>query len=182
MIPERELLGNLRPEDFDPKFEIVKDEGPFKLIAKQIRLSKPERDLTALAPRSLEITQDFQLKDVYQMRLDPLGTAGFHYHQQKMEIIYPLGELELYFHEIDTGKTIAVIAPERFTNIRFGFLVKHRVAHAIRNPQNLPVFYTVLSNMFEEEAELKKDIIPLKFPLPECQPLPKFLKLDSHDY
>lgn len=173
---ERELI-NSWPEEFDPRLEIVKDYGLFILIAKPIRLNKPERDLTALAPRT-EFDNQFVLRDVYQMRIMPYGTAGFHYHKHKLEIIYPLNYIELHLREVDTGRNIAISVPERVRDTRFGVLVKHNVAHAIHNPTSQESFYTVLSNMLEEDAQKSGDIISFNFSLQKAIPLTKFIEFN----
>jgi len=166
---------NWSPE-FNPREEEIIDLGPCIVIAKPIRLTKPERDLSALAPRSPEIQKIFTLKDNYKERVHPGGQAGSHYHQHKMEIIYPVNDLKLFFRVVKTGETLGIDAPERIGNTCFGFLIKHGVSHTIRNPSQEEFrFYFVLANMFEEDAQEMGDIIEYPFIPPPTQSLQTLL-------
>ena len=173
MIEQRNGLDFKWPREFDPSLEKVFDYGLFYLVAKPIRKNKPERDLSALAPRTPELQNILgPIRDVYKMCVDPGGTAGFHYHDRKIELIYPLGDLFVFFHEITTGKQIGLKIPERVGDTCFGVLVKHGVAHTLRNPSQTDyTFYIVLSNMFEEEAERFHDIKMFDYNLPPVQSL-----------
>lgn len=172
-MPERlDQVSFLWPKEFDSSLEKIIDLGPFVLIAKPIRLTKAERDLSALAPRNEDIRQFFQLRDVYKMRIDPAGTAGYHYHNQKIEIIYPLNDLILCFYDLKTREGRGILVPERIGDTTFGFLIKPEVAHTIINPSREDeAFYVVLSNMFEEDAQKVDDVIDFKFDLPPAKPL-----------
>lgn len=168
---------NWSPE-FDSSQEEIIDLGPCIVIAKPIRLTKPGRDLVALAPRSAEIQKTFVLKDIYKMTVYPLDASGYHFHEQKQEIIYPLDNLELYFYPRSAeGIPLGISAPERIGDTCFGFYVKPGVAHVIQNPSGAKyALYVVLSNMFEEEAIAAGDVIDFDFELPPTQPLLSLLE------
>lgn len=162
--------------EFDPREEEIIDLGPCIVIAKPVRTSKPERDLTALAPRSPQIQKIFSLKDMYKMRVDPRGVAGSHLHQKKVEIVFPIDNVELFFHLPERGETLGISVAERIGNTSFGFLIKPGVVHAIKNPsEDKDAFYIVLSNMFEEDALAAGDVISFSFHKPNPQPLHSLL-------
>lgn len=137
----------------------------FVLVLKPVRTSKPGRELTSLAIQDEKVCQTFdslQNQETYHVTLEPFGVAGNHYHEQKVEIIYAVDGVELYFQHVDSGETSGLYLPKassKFENTKYGVLVKPRVAHTIRNPSpRYKAEYTVLANMFEKDT-LKADDI-----------------------
>lgn len=165
------------PEEFDPSLEKIHDLGLFTIIEKPVRNSKPGRELTANAPRSEEINSDFHLTDVYTVRLEPLSTAGSHYHQEKIELIFSVSEpIEVYFHSVEDGTSVGIWLPWKAGNSTFGLVAKPGVAHTIRNPSPRINPYIVLSNRKEEDSLRDGDVQEIKFDLPKPQPITDFLE------
>ena len=138
----------------------------FVLVLKPVRTSKPGRELLASAIRNPDIKKRFfpeNIIDVYLVTVEPMATAGHHYHRQKIEAVFPQDGVEIHFENIQSGEKSGLYIPERsryFQDTTYGVIIKPGIAHAIRNPSlRHKAKYSVLSNMLEEDANRSNDII-----------------------
>jgi len=125
--------------------KIIKHEL-FWEIVKGRRSSKGNRWLSHLWPNTKESKLMFAPKFAYLNYIGPRDVAGNHYHKNKKEIFCPLGNLELFLHDIKLNKTIRVkmsIGTKRQYTLYYIFPM---VPHAVVNKTKSFMPLVVLTN------------------------------------